>query len=799
MTKIISISVRDFAVPVPRRGSIEAHSGFGRSALEGQEIHLRVQQKRKAVDPLYFSEVKMEREFVRDDYTFRIGGRVDGLFKHQKPKIEEIKTSFRAFDLLRKLRFGNDHPYQLQLRTYGYFYWLENQVIPDLSFHLVSTRKDEFEDLKIDLSLSEYEVWMELRLAELLKEAKQGEKRVLRRKKIAKNFEFPFERPRQGQHELIASIEEGINQKQKMLIQAPTGLGKTAGVLYPALKEALSRGQSVVYVTPKNSQHSVAEDAISRFQEKGASVKSLTLTAKSKLCFKDEPICHPDYCEYARDYYSKVYDYSIQDILSRKKKLHSKVFRDLGEEYQVCPYELQLEAVQEADTLICDYNYVFAPRSTLTPSEIIPVGQIGKPNLVVDEAHNLPSRAIDYYSPSLSTVTLEKMREDILGLPKRFQKETEEFLDLCIQVIIAVRPEQANKSALVQLNLQPFLEQDLKLKSFLSKYIESNPDIQPRDSVLRLCFYWSEFTETLNFIADSSRKEFFTFFHPHVTGGILQIICCDPSAMLQPCYESYDNTISFSATLKPFQYYAQLSGLPKEGLITSEFQSPFAKAHRKLVIIPQISTKFSNRERNYPRVAEVIQKIVPLRKGNYFVFFPSFDFMERVLEKLIVPEGFEVLKQFKDMKSSDIEVFLNHLKQQNTPTLLFAVQGGVFSEGVDYPGKMIIGAFVVGPPLPPFDLEREQMRSYYEKNFSAGFDYAYTFPAMAKAVQSAGRVIRSETDRGLIVLVDERFIQPSYAQVMPKDWFESSPQELVSKSILKEISEFWSHVEGENL
>jgi DNA excision repair protein ERCC-2 len=262
--------------------------------------------------------------------------------------------------------------------------------------------------------------------------------------------------------------------------------------------------------------------------------------------------------------------------------------------------------------------------------------------------------------------------------------------------------------------------------------------------------------------------------------------------MLKACYDEYEHVVGFSATLKPFNYYSKLSGLESENLKTAEFQSPFARENRKLLIIPQISTKFSERARNYPRISETIHRISTLKRGNYFAFFPSFDFMERVFQIFAPPEGFTVLKQERDMKASDVEGFLEHLRSEIAPTIVFAVSGGIFSEGVDYPGKMIIGAFVVGPPLPSFDLEREQMREYYQNSYNAGFDYAYTYPAMSKAVQAAGRVIRSETDRGLIVLMDSRFVHSSYAQSMPKDWFEQSPRELVSQSILKEVSEFWS-------
>jgi DNA excision repair protein ERCC-2 len=791
-SKLVSLSIRDFAMPVPRTGSIEAHSGYSQAAAEGREIHVLVQERRAQLDPDYEAEVPLSREFERDGFLFKIGGRMDGIYKKSTPMIEEIKTTFSVKELSQKLeRAGKKHPYCLQLLTYGYFYWLEHQVQPKLSFHLVSSRNGETDDLELELDIPDYESWLGQRLEELVAEAKQAEKRAARRRKIAADFPFPFERPRTGQVELIQTIEEGMLEKHRMLIQAPTGLGKTAGVLYPALKEAMSRGQRVIYVTPKNSQHSVAEDAIERFQDTGSAVKSLTITAKSKICFKNEPLCNPEYCEFARDYYSKVYENQLLDTLARKKKLNSKVFRELGEEYEVCPFELQLDSAREADTVICDYNYVFAPRSPFSRMSEIAVDQQGKPNLVIDEAHNLPSRAMDYYSPALSSLTLEKMREEMDNLPDRFRREAEELLDGCIQAILTCKPTDSAKPAVIDPPVAPFLEQDGLLRAFLSRYLDSDYEIQPRDVVLRLCFYWAEFTEALEYVTGGHREEFFTTFHPHTTGGIVRITCCDASEMLEDCYDSYDQVVAFSATLKPFEFYAKLSGLDPSEIKMAEFQSPFSREHRKLLVIPQVSTKYSDRERNYPKISEAISRIASLRRGNYFAFFPSFDFMERVMGIFRAPEGYTVLRQEREMKASDVEAVLEHLRERARPTIVFAVQGGIFSEGVDYPGEMIIGAFVVGPPLPSFDLERERMREYYQKNYGAGFDYAYVYPAMAKAIQAAGRVIRSESDRGLIVLMDQRFTQPAYSRAMPTDWFQSRVGELVSGSILKEVSEFW--------
>jgi DNA excision repair protein ERCC-2 len=792
-TKLITIPLRDFALPVPRTGSIEAHSGYGRPAADGREIHVRVQKKRAKADPLYQAEVPVSSLFDREGYRFRIDGRMDGLFRHDPPKIEEIKSGFHIHELARRLADNPmEHPYGLQLLTYGYFHRREHGVLPALCFHLVSSRGGESKDLDVPLDLPPYEEWLDSRLDELVVEARLAENRAARRRKTASSFTFPFDIPRPGQIELMREIERGMAEGKPLLVQAPTGLGKTVGVLYPVLREALGRAQKTVYVTPKNSQHSVAEDAVVRFQRAGAPVKSLSITAKSKICFKDEPLCSPDYCEYARNYYGKVHAHGIPAILAKKRKLKARTFRDLGEKYQVCPFELQLESAREADVVICDYNYVFAPRSALGRVTDLGVDQTGKPGLVIDEAHNLPARAMDYYSPSLSSAALERMREEIRELPARFRGEAEELLDGCLQAVESCRQKGRGGPMRIEPPGDPFLEQDARLRAFLSSYLESDVEIRNRDVVLRLCFYWSEFTEALQYAGDPDRPEFFTTFHPHPTGGTVKITCCDASALLKDCYGEYEQVVGFSATLKPFDYYVRLSGLDAEKVLTAEFATPFPPEKRKLLIIPQVSTKYSRRESNYARIADAVERIAALRRGNYFVFFPSFDFLERVAALIRAPEGFTVLRQERSMKASGVEAIMDTLRSREAPTIVFAVQGGSFSEGMDYAGEMVIGAFVVGPPLPGYDLEREQMKDYYQRQYGAGFDYAYVIPAMAKAIQAAGRVIRSETDRGLIVLMDSRFIEPGYARSMPADWFESDAAELVSGSILREVADFWA-------
>ncbi|MHB1221127.1 MAG: ATP-dependent DNA helicase [Gammaproteobacteria bacterium] len=782
----IRLSLSDFALPMPMLGSIDSYSGFGNDAANGLKLHKIVQESRAITSKDYQAEVSIEHTFTTDKYMFTVSGRMDGFYA-EKNKIEEIKSSFNIFELSQRIKADNEHPYCLQLRTYGYFHYLAQGKKPSLNMHLISSRNEESLDCKVHLNLAGYQIWLDKRLEALCEEADIAVKRVNYRKEVAQKFSFPFPTIRKGQQELIQTIEDGIKLNKPLLLQAGTGLGKTMGVTFPILKESFSRGQNTIYLTPKNSQHSVAEDAVQKIQDHGFKIKSLTVTAKQKLCLKNEPFCNPSYCEYAKDHYTKVHTNKLIPALRKKKKLNAQVFLELGKDHQVCPYELQFALLKEMDFIICDYNYAFAPRASIGRITKSILGVEGKPNLVIDEIHNLPQRAMDYYSPALSLAVLKKMQGSIEKVNKEYQSKFDDLLKECLYTIEKCAPKNASTALVIKPPINSFIRVDSKIREVLSSYLKSNITIEKDDLMMKLANYWSEFTSSLEHISDNN-DIFFTSYTPNT--GTIKITCCDASDFIKDSYEDYAQIVGFSATIKPFDYYIKLLGLDKKELITAEFNSPFSADQRKLLIIPQVSTKYSDRTKNYPRVADVINKICQLKNGNYIAFFPSFEFLNRTVEKFECPPGFYLSHQTKHMLKIDVDRILENFKRPLQRNILFAVQGGMFSEGLDYPGDMLIGAFVVGPPLPMFDLEREKMKSFYETKYKAGFDYAYTYPAMTKAVQAAGRVIRTETDKGIIVLLDDRFLHPNYTKCMPKDWIESG-ETLVSSSILKDVADFW--------
>jgi DNA excision repair protein ERCC-2 len=781
--KTLQLAVSEFAVPAPRAGHIEAFSGYGGLPNVGGAIHLEIQMARLREMPGYVAEKWVTHSFEFEGYRVTISGRMDGFLFGSPSLIEEIKSAFNSEELLATLEAHPDHPYKLQLRTYGYMQWLASGYEPRLNLHVVNARSRAAVDLPVALDVPGYEAWLKRRLKELVEEQKRFEALSKRRKRLSKEFVFPFSEPRPGQRELMEKVRAGLSDKGRLLLQAPTGLGKTAGVLFPVLQESMARGQKTLYLTAKNSQHEVAEDAVRRLQEVGVKLRSVTVHAKTKMCMKDEPHCDPARCEFARDHYTKLAEKNLVEKMAKKKRLTAKSFRKLAVEHEVCPFELQFEALPFADVVIADYNYVFSPRNSI--GRLTHNGWTAgrsKPNAVVDEIHNLPARANDYFSATLSCRDVRDLAAEapleIAPLAYAVLHSLREILD---EVRDGYKPQQ------VVLNSERLMGVHSRAQELMSRYLESGLELHQQDPVLQLSQMVSNFVQAL----DNIGEEFFLTLTPDDEGGTLRLTCCDASKWLRESYEHFANVAGFSATLKPFEYYSELLGLGSDAT-TAEFESPFPRTNRKLLVIPQISTKMRDRANNYGKIKDTIERLVSLKSGNYFVFFPSFDFMNRVLSQVQLP-GFRVLAQEREMRREAVNHYLDMLREK-VPTVIFAVQGGVFAEGVDYPGDMLIGALIVGPALPVFDFERELLREYFERKHGNGFDYAYTYPAMARVVQSAGRVIRSSHDRGLIVLMDRRFVHEAYRKSMPRDW-TADDEGMVSNQILGDVRRFWEQNE----
>jgi len=775
--KKIKISVTDFAQPLTLSGSIRREGVI--SGLElGSKAHKRIQTS-LARNLSYKSEVLIKEEFKTKRFCFSVSGRADGVIFGERTIVDEIKSTFSLDRLIEEVENFPEHPYRLQALTYAHILNLKSGNPVTAQLRLVSL-KNKKEHLVFLTLTDEFRFWFTDRLQQLEDQERLKIAQIRKRRGIASTITFPFTPPRPYQNDLIETVDQVAKQGGRALLQAPTGIGKTMGVLFPILKAAFKRGNIAIYLAPKNTQFEVAKDAVERICP-GKAIKSRTLTSKRKLCRKEFVDCHPDYCEYAKDYYDKMSSGLIYEEVKRYGHCGSIEFISIGESHKVCPYQLQMDTLASADLVIGDYNYVFSPNAGLT-GLFTDLEKSRKPNLIIDEVHNLYSRGMEYYSP---TIHLDFFNDITRFSPPRKIKKT--FFRLVSEsrsLIEKYRPKHG-ESAEVQLEGDLFLLYYEQIHAMLLDYISVTPHLTDNDPVLTLYRMWASFCDVLRIRADETKGAYI------VKSGreCLQLICCDPSRYLAATMEHFHSVTGFSATLKPFEFYRHLSGFPINS-VTKEFPSGFPDEYRKVLIIPQVSTTYRNRGRNYIKIAEAVARIARENRGNYLVFFPSYEFLAKTQEALAAFD-FPLVIQQRDSKPGDIKDLEKRLTSSETQCLVLTVQGGVLSEGVDFNSPYLKGAFIIGPAVPLVTFERELLSAYFQEKFGDGFSYAYAWPAMTKSIQASGRVIRDTKKRGLIVLMDNRFLQEPYTQSLPEFWYEKTPRELVSTSVLSDVRQFW--------
>ena len=768
-----SLSVTSFVTPLEPSGSLDASLSFRLdedAMAQGMRLHTRVQKRLMRENPAIRSEVPLQSLLECEGFSCRVRGRMDVLIP-EPWVVEEIKTTFQPAALLRDLEVDEFHLFAQQARMYA---WLQGRQTGEpvtCRLRVISLLDGGETGVPVPFDPGAFDGWVEAQLQALPASQLRALARAEERRGLGRELVFPFDALRPGQERLIALVEGAMAARRPLLVQAPTGLGKTAAILFPALQRALAEDLRVFYATPRNSQHAAAEAFVRRLRERGHAVRSVTLRAKERVCPQDPVHCSPEACPRALGYYDRLKESGALAALAEAGCVDTAALKALADRFALCPFELSLDAARHADVVIGDYNYVLSPAATVqrffgTPEE-------SARNLVLfDEAHNLPSRAADWFSPALDIGQLEGLRKVWQGPPALRSKLTRQ-LGRCTKLLRG----WAGDHRRVEVDPAPFQEEEFRLRRLVAKAAAEGVPLAPGHLLVQLFRLWSEFCAAL------PTARLITWLPP----GRLQITCPDASEHLAERIKGLASVVLFSGTLKPFAFYERLAGL--SGSLCEEVASPFPPEHRHTLVVPQISTLFRRRVLEIPRVAEFISRVLPLRHGNYLVFFPSFDFLEKTLPLLQLP-GFRLRAQPRSATPADLDTLLQELRGERGVVVL-AVQGGSLSEGIDLPGEALIGCIVVGPPLPPFDLERQLIKDYFDQRFGCGEHYAYTFPAMAKAVQAAGRVIRSAEDKGLIIFLDGRFLEEAYAQCFPQEWFRASPREGVSGSILADVRRFW--------
>jgi len=776
----LSLSVRAFVAPLEPTGSIDARLA-SLSEEEpmslGARMHARIQKRLLKEDVRNLSEVAVRAELSRPGFRCLVRGRID-LLLADPDRVEEIKTGFRPAAILQDVALDPGHPFALQARMYAWMRWRETGSAPLCRLRVIGLLDESEVLLDLPFDPAPFDAWVAERLGEHHAAFLRARARAAERRELGRRISFPFAEPRPGQTELIGRVAQALAEQRRLLLQAPTGLGKTAAILFPALARALDQDLQVVYCTPRNSQHQVAEDCVRQLRAQGHPVRSVTIRAKERVCPQPEVNCRPEICPRANLYYDRLRESGALAHLAGLGCASSAEVVQEADRHLLCPFELSLDAAPQADVVIGDYNYVFSPNATLSRLFGTPEDS-GRRIVLVDEAHNLPARAADWFSPALDAAALEQLRKRRQsppqpGLRRRFTAQIRRCLDLLLT--------QEGGHRVVRPDPQPFFGEERRIGQLLAWAAGNGIELGPAHPLTELYQTWAGFCAVLRELGDQHVVSW-------IPPGRLQITCADGSAHLQGRMAGLHGAVLFSGTLKPFLYHQRLCGLDDPRTATAEVPSPFPAGNRKVLVVPQLSTLYRSRDREAPRIAHFLERVLTLRLGNYFVFFPSFEMLDKTAPHLRLP-GFQVLTQPRRASAAQLGEILERMRG-GSGIVVLAVQGGSLSEGIDYPGETLVGCVVVGPALPPYDLERDQIRQYFDRRYGCGEAYAYTYPAAAKAFQAAGRVIRTPADKGLLIFLDPRFLGEDYAPCFPEGWFRASPRELVSSAILADVQAFW--------
>lgn len=757
----IHLSVREFVEYAMRSGDINAVFLSSRRMNDGIKAHQKFQ---KQAGEGYSPEVTVEYGFDYEGLNFRLSGRIDGVLDDENGiVIDEIKSTGRS---VADIREGSE-VHWAQVLVYGYMF-CKIHALEKIRVRLTYIELEQFaiKQFVLEKTVTELEAYFYKILEGYIRWAKtQQDFKTVCLDSVA-GIPFPFGGFRIGQKQLMTSVFQTIDEGRMLFSRAPTGIGKTVATLFPAIK-ALGQGkcEKIFYLTAKNIGKEVALSTLSLMADGGLRMKRVVITAKDKTCLMDERRCDPDYCPYAKGHFDRV-NKALEALYEAHDAFDRVCIEEAAKEHRVCPYELSLDLAVFSQVIVCDYNYVFDPSASL--KRFFAGEAAGRYALLIDEAHNLVDRAREMYSASMDKDAVMDLKRKVKNLDPKLHQYFTKLNKLFIEKRRLA--EEAHGGHIVEMDLPHEFEEALRAVIYRTeKIFEKHQEWAYMEDLLTFYFDAYDFVKKTE-LYDAC---YVTLYEKTGQNLRVKLFCMDPSHNLKAILAGMQGVIYFSATLMPMDYHIRLLG-GDERSYGLTIESPFDPDNLCLLVDKSINTRFHGRNRSIERLVRRIKLLTAAKKGNYMVFFPSYHYMQAAHEHyraLGLDEGQWVVMQERYMDDRAREGFLNLFQVDAQQTLVaFVVLSGVFGEGIDLTGERLIGSIVVSVGLPQVCLERDLLKQYFEDEMSCGFEYAYIYPGMNKVMQSAGRVIRTMTDRGVVALIDERFMQPAYRTLFPEEW-----------------------------
>ena len=796
----IEISVGELCHYALQSGDLDLRMGgrfFAERATLGAKIHRKLQASAGA---MYDAEVSLSNTTLFHDVCFEVSGRADGIIRSgvRDFTVDEIKTvSGKAFSL------PPSPMHEAQVKCYAYFLCREKNLA-EIKTRLTYYRIDD-EKIKHTTTTHSFESLKHFYF-DLLSRIEYRAHILIERETVLRpsvhSGRFPYYTVRNGQDIMLRECYRDIRAGKRLFIQAPTGTGKTVSALYPAIR-ALGEGycDKIFYLTAKASTRREAYRAAADIFKAGSHLRTIVLGARERLCQNEmakrdlvgiSRHCNPKDCPLAVGFYDRL-GAALCELLSTQKGYSISAVEEIAKKHSICPYEFQLELSELCDHIICDYNYVFDPQIYLHRYFEEDAIQKNRYVFLIDEAHNLGDRACDMYSVVLKNTqveeclaTLPEGEERVRGALGRLAAEMYGFHRLCEENTTRDESGVPHGYYLTRSPMDRFVKLVCAARSAAEERLRSARGETFEDALS----IFSASLKRLEVISEYYDERFLTFVERHGEEITVRLICLDPSDILGNCLARAHASVLFSATLTPTDYFADILGGGKNAVKIS-LPSPFDPSRACITVVPDVSTRYEDRETSYKKIASLIAATASGRRGNYIAYFPSYDYMEAVWKIFSTRYAkVQTVVQTRGMNYAEKEKFLDSFADDGKLRVGFCVLGGSFSEGVDLPGNRLIGTIIVGTGMPGISNERNILKEYYDMTRENGFDYAYTYPGMNRVLQAAGRVIRREEDAGVIVLIDDRYDTDRYKVLFPEHW-QNIQYARNTMELAEVIADFW--------